>query len=190
MSTIDSRWVFRVKTDQKEQTNRYKTRLCARGFMQKQGIDYTETFASVVRYDSLRVFLAVVAKDDLELRQVDVQTAFLYGQLEENIYIGVPDGLKKEEPRKSAVDSVVCKLEKSLYGLKQSLRCWNRRFTQFLNEFEFKECEADPCVFTGRFEGESVFLALFVNEGLVAARSKKILNYIINRLNETFKVQQ
>lgn len=88
---IDSKWVFRVKEDPEKKAIRFKARLCARGFMQKAGIDYTETFAPVVRYDSLRTLLAIVAEEDLELLQFDVQTAFLYGELDEDIYMEIPE---------------------------------------------------------------------------------------------------
>lgn len=120
----------------------------------------------------------------LELMQFDIQTAFLYGKLNETIFMEVPEGLEVgEEPR-----CIVCKLEKSLYGLKQSPRCWNRRFTQFLNEFEFKECETDKSMFIGQYKNEVVYLALFVDDGLVAASTKETLDSIINRLRNTFKV--
>lgn len=188
MNTIDSKWVFRLKENPEEGAMRFKARLCARGFMQKEGVDYTETFAPVVRYDSLRVLLATVAENELELTQFDVRTAFLYGEVVETIYMKVPEGLDVAEVSNGRRESVVCKLEKSLYGLKQAPRCWNKKFTQFLNEFELKECEADPCVFVGQCERKSVLLALFVDDGLVAAESKKTLDIIIKRLSDNFKI--
>ena len=185
MRTIDSKWVFRVKTSAEGENHRFKARLCARGFLQREGIDYNETFAPVVRYDSLRVLLATIATKDLEVVQFDVQTAFLYGKLDETVFMEVPDGV---DLGARTSGSVVCQLERSLYGLKQSPRCWNRRFTEFLSEFEFKECEADKCVFVGEFEGEIVYLALFVDDGLIASRKKETLNRIVSRLSQTFKV--
>ena len=101
--------------------------------MQQQGIDYSETFAPVVRYDSLRVFLAVVAVQDLELEQFDVQTAFLYGELEEEIFMEIPEGVRSDEATSESAQERVCSLTKSLYGLKQSPRCWNKRFSAFLD---------------------------------------------------------
>ena len=187
MKTIDSKWVFRLKEDPEEGTRRYKARLCARGFQQREGVDYTETFAPVVRYDSLRVLLATVATEDLELLQFDVQTAFLYGELDETIYMEVPEGLNVVG-KKSNKEDVVCKLRKSLYGLKQSPRCWNQKFTLFLSEFELEACEADKCVFVSQFENETVYLALFVDDGLVAAKSRKTLDIIIKKLSDTFEI--
>jgi hypothetical protein len=91
---------------------KYKARLCARGFQQKHGIDYTKTFAPVVRHDSLRVLLAIITQQDLEMSQFDMKTAFLYGDLEETIYMKIPEGLKVNSSK-----NLVCKLNKSLYGL-------------------------------------------------------------------------
>lgn len=127
MKTIDLKWVFRVKMDPNKKTQRFKARLCARGFMQKRGIDYTETFAPVVQYDSLRVLLAMVTEKDLELLQFDVQTVFLYGELKEDIFMEVPEGLNIE----TAIEEIsVCKLNKSIYGLKQVLEPKVHKFSE------------------------------------------------------------
>lgn len=184
MRLIDSKWVFRVKKDADGKSYRFKARLCARGFRQQEGIDFKETFSPVVRYDSLRILLAIIAAKNLEVMQFDVQTAFLYGELEETIFMEIPEGLNvKEDPR-----NITCKLERSLYGLKQAPRCWNLKFTKFLNEYNFKECEADKCVFIGKFMDNVVYLAVFVDDGLVASNNVETLKIIIQRLNETFKI--
>lgn len=109
MRPIDSKWVFRVKPDEDGRTHRFKARLCARGFLQREGVDFNETFAPVIRYDSLRVLLATAAEKDLEVKQFDVKTAFLYGHLEEEIFMEIPEGLEVKECAKS----VVCKLKKA-----------------------------------------------------------------------------
>jgi transposase InsO family protein len=188
VKTIDSKWVFKLMRNPEGDVYRYKARLCARGFLQQRGVDYNETFAPVVRYDSIRVLLALVAAEDLELAQFDIQTAFLHGQLEEEIYMEVPEGLSGEKQSKSARKSAVCKLNKSLYGLKQAPRCWNKKFSAFLHEFCFKETEADQCIFVGNVGNESVYLALFVDDGLIAAKSLDTLDIMLGRLSETFKI--
>jgi hypothetical protein len=188
VKTIDSKWVFKLMRNPEGDVYRYKARLCARGFLQQRGVDYNETFAPVVRYDSIRVLLALVAAEDLELAQFDIQTAFLHGQLEEEIYMEVPKGLSGEKQSKSARKSAVCKLNKSLYGLKQAPRCWNKKFSAFLHEFCFKETEADQCIFVGNVGNESVYLALFVDDGLIAAKSLDTLDIMLGRLSETFKI--
>lgn len=182
---IDSKWIFKLLRDTSGEVYRYKARLCARGFLQKEGLDYTETFSPVVRYDSLRVLLAIVTEKDLELVQFDVRTAFLHGELKEDIYMEIPEGLtvKKEENQ-----DVVCKLNKSLYGLKQAPRCWSEKFREFLKQFKFKESEADKCVFRGRVEETDVYLALFVDDGLIAAESSRVLEKVVESLRNAFEI--
>lgn len=118
--TIDTKWVFKVHRKTTGDIERFKARLCARGFKQKEGMDYTETFSPVVLYDSLRVLLAIIAEKDLELAQFDVKTTFLYGELKEEVFMEIPEGLVIDDAKEK-----VCKLNKSLYGLKQASRCWN-----------------------------------------------------------------
>ena len=182
---IDSKWVFKVKQNVSGDVYRYKARLCARGFQQKEGLDYTETFSPVVRYDSLRVLLALVAEKDLELVQFDVRTAFLHGELKEEIYMEVPEGLNIVEGRKY---DVVCKLNKSFYGLKQAPRCWNEGFYKFLQKFSLRETEADKCLFSGSVNGSEVFLALFVDDGLITAESSQVLESVIKSLEKEFEI--
>ena len=90
----------------------------AKGFSQEEGIDYFENFATVVRYESIRILLALTVKEDYEIAKFDVNTAFLNGHLQEDIYMDLPEGYATEESR-----ALVCKLRRSLYGLKQSPRC-------------------------------------------------------------------
>ena len=96
---------------------RFKARLVAKGYAQKEGIDYNEIFSLVVKHSSIRIMLALVAQYDLELVQLDVKTAFLHGDLNEEIYMCQPDGYKVK-----GKENLFCKLKKSLYGLKQSPR--------------------------------------------------------------------
>jgi hypothetical protein len=129
--------------------------------------------------------LAMVAEKDLELVQFHVETAFLYGELTEDIYMEIPEGLavNKEENQ-----DLMCKLNKSLYGLKQAPRCWNKKFRVFLKQFNFKESEADKCVFNGKIDGIDVYLALFVDDGLIASKSQQALKSIIESLKTIFNI--
>lgn len=122
--TIKCRWVYKKKHNSKNQVERYRARLVAKGFSQKQGIDYTETFSPVVRMDTIRFLLAYAAKADLNMVHFDVTTAFLYGQLQETIYMDQPPGSDSKK-------NLVRLLNKSIYGLKQSSRVWNICFTTF-----------------------------------------------------------
>ena len=116
---IDSKWVFKAIQNPDGSVRRYKAILCARGFLLERGVDFEETFSPVVRYDSLRVLLATVTQEDLEMVQFDVCTAFLYGNLQEEVHMKIPVGLNVEKN----ASEVECRLRKSLYGLKQAPRC-------------------------------------------------------------------
>ena len=112
---IECKWVFKTKKDSLGNIERYKARLVAKGFTQNEGIDYKETFSPVSKKDSLRVIMTLVAHFDLELQQMDVKTAFLNGNLEEKIYMKQLEGFSS-----SGGEHLVCKLKKSIYGLKQA----------------------------------------------------------------------
>ena len=113
VQAIGCKWVYKTKRDSLGNIERYKARLVAKGFTQKEGIDYTETFSPVSKKDSLRIILALVAHLDLELQQMDVKTTFLNGDLEEEVYMKQPEGFSSREG-----EHLVCKLKKSIYGLK------------------------------------------------------------------------
>ncbi|GKC16487.1 retrovirus-related pol polyprotein from transposon TNT 1-94 [Tanacetum coccineum] len=114
---VGCKWVYKTKLDQKGNIERFKARLVAKGYTQKEGIDYNETFSPVSRKDSLRIVMALVAHYDLELHQMDVKTAFLNGDLHEDVYMTQPEGFMVE-----GKEHMVCKLKRSIYGLKQASR--------------------------------------------------------------------
>ena len=117
---VGSKWVFKTKTDADGYVERFKARLVAQGFSQKFGLDYDETFCPVVRLESVLALIALSVQQGLQLHQVDVTTAFLNGQLEEEVYMKQPDGFVAP-----GNDHLVCLLKKSIYGLKQPPHCWN-----------------------------------------------------------------
>lgn len=179
---ITCKWVFCIKKNKEGGIERYKARLCARGFTQVKDLDYKETFSPTTRYDSIRILLSIAAREDLEVEQFDVKTAFLYGELLEEIYMEAPEGIDVEP-------SQVCKLNKSLYGLKQSSRCWNKKFTSFLTTYGFKPCPSDNCVFVGYFNNVKVLLIIYVDDGLLLSKDKEILNVILQDLRKNFEIK-
>ena len=122
---VSCKWVFKAKTKPDGTLDRRKARLVARGFSQTEGVDFFETFSPVVRYESVRCVLSLAAERDMTIKQFDVKTAFLYGDLEEEVYMQQPEAYDDGSGK-------VCKLQKSLYGLKQSSRNWNSKFSEFL----------------------------------------------------------
>lgn len=130
-------------------------------------------FSPVVRFTSVRAILAIAAAEKMTLRQFDVKTAFLYGELEEDVYMKQPIGFNNGSGK-------VCKLYKSLYGLKQASRCWNKKFSAFIEKFRFTACESDPCVFVRTTNGLRLLLAIYVDDGLITASNEKepVIKYL------------
>jgi len=142
-----------------------------KGFIQIEGIDYEETFSPVVRFASIHLLLALVAHLNLELFQMDVKTAFLNGNLEEEIYMDQAIGfiLKSQEDK-------VCHLKRSIYGLKQSSRSWYFRFHEAITSFGFVMVSKNDCVYVKRTTREIMFLTLYVNDILLAGNNLEIIN--------------
>ncbi|GFX73992.1 retrovirus-related Pol polyprotein from transposon TNT 1-94 [Trichonephila clavipes] len=178
---IPCKWVYRLKTNLDGSINKYKARLVARRFSQRQGIDYSETYSPVAKLGTIRTVLSIAAEERMHLTQFDVSTAFLYGDLEETIFMKQPEGFKDGSGR-------VCKLKRSLYGLKQSPRCWNKCFGQFLTDLSFKASEADPCLYIRERKGRKLLIVLYVDDGLIAATDQQDSEMFIKELKTKFKI--
>lgn len=153
---LDTRWVFRHKRDSKGRIIRYKARWVVKGYEQQAGVDFNETFASVVKPMSYKALFAIAAAQDFEIEQMDVKTAFLYGSVEEEIYVNQPEGFDDRTGR-------VCRLNKALYGLKQSPRVWYQTLSEFLTDAGFKPLNSDSSVFA---KG-SMYIAVYVDDLLL-----------------------
>ncbi|GKA99399.1 putative zinc finger, CCHC-type containing protein [Tanacetum coccineum] len=129
---VGCKWVYKTKLGPKGNVERYKARLLAKGYTQMEGIDYKETFSPVSKKDSLRIVMALVAHFDLELHQMDVKTEFLNGYLHEDVYMAQPQGFKSK-----GQEHLVCKLKKSIYGLKQASRQWYLEFDEVMKKHNF-----------------------------------------------------
>ncbi|KAJ9557320.1 hypothetical protein OSB04_011934 [Centaurea solstitialis] len=144
---VGHKWVFKKKTDMDGNVHTYKARLVAKGFTQTHGIDYDEIFSPVAMLKLIRILMAILAYFNYEIWQMDVKTAILNGKLTEDVYMQQPEGF--EDPKNP---NKVCKLLKSIYGLKQASRCWNLHFDERIKEFGFAKSEFEPCVYT-KFSG-------------------------------------
>lgn len=178
---IPNKWVFRVKRNPDGTIERYKARLVVKGFRQKKGSDYDETFSPVARMATIRALISVAASERMHITQFDVTTAFLNGFIKEEIYMKQPEGFEDGTNK-------VCRLKRSLYGLKQAPRCWNNRFHEILKELEFVQCTADPCLYTKKVGEKKILLTLFVDDGLVAASDKELADEFISNLRRKLKI--
>ena len=159
---IGCKWVYKRKKNAEGKVETFKARLVAKGYTQKAGIDYDETFSPVAMLKSIRILLSIAAALDYEIWQMDVKTAFLNGHLDESIYMVQPNGfVVKGQERK------VCKLLRSIYGLKQASRSWNQRFDQAIKTFGFEQNVDEPCVYKRIKDGKVVFLVLYVDDILL-----------------------
>jgi transposase InsO family protein len=181
---IGCKWVFKTKKDSLGNIERYKARLVAKGFTQKEGIDYTETFSPVSKKDSLRVIMALVAHFDLELQQMDVKTTFLNGDLEEEVYMKQPEGFPSSDG-----EQLVCKLKKSLYGLKQASRQWYLKFHNVISSFGFVENIMDQCIYLKVSGSKICFLVLYVDDILLATNDKGLLYEVKQFLSKNFDMK-
>ena len=156
----------------------------AKGYTQKEGIDYDETFSPVAMLKSVRILLAVAAALDYEIWQMDVKTAFLNGELEEDIYMQQPKGFIA-----LGQEHMVCKLHRSIYGLKQASRSWNIRFDQVIKLYGFEKSPDEPCVYK-KIQGiVVVFLVLYVDDILLIGNSVKVLSDVKGYLEKHFDMK-
>jgi len=178
--SVKSKWVLKIK-ELPDGSVKYKARLVAKGFSQKEGIDYTETFAPVIKYKSLRILLAIANERNMEVHQLDVTTAFLYGDLDEEIFMEPPEGARSPDQK-----GTVWKLNKSLYGLKQSPRCWNRKIHTFFEKEGFSRSLTDYATYTKGSGSTQVILALYVDDMLILSESLEEVNRVKGALKQTF----
>ncbi|KAG6590536.1 Integrase catalytic core protein [Phytophthora cinnamomi] len=164
---VGTKWVFKIKRNADGSIEKFKARLVAKGFVQKYGIDYTETFSPVVKYVTLRMIIAVAKYFGWPMDQLDVVTAFLYGLMKEKVFCSVPEGVELDD----GFDCV--ELLKAIYGLKQASRVWNETFDEYVRSIGFRVSSYDPCLYIKVVDGECVLLLVYVDDVLVTGSSAK-----------------
>ena len=179
---IPSKFVFRVKEDAAGLPTVFKARLVAKGFAQRPGFDYGDTFAPVAHSSSLLLLIATAAHYNFYLGQADIRTAFLYGDLNEEVYLQPPAGVAI--PRGS-----VWRLRKSLYGLKQAPACWNTKLDGTLVKLGLHPTTSDPCVYQGEVDGKRILLAVYVDDLIIAACNRACVESILRKLGEYFSLK-
>lgn len=182
---LDSKWIFKKKKLENGE-EKFKARLVIRGFRDKNNYELRETYAPVSRLALIRAVLAVINKMNLEAVQLDVKTAFLNGVLEDDIYMEIPVGTEHDEHTRR---TKVCKLKKTLYGLKVSSKKWYERFTKEAKRLGLERDINDPCLFTWRKDGLLVILVLYVDDIILASNSPEKLHEIKSELCKTFEMK-
>lgn len=182
--TVGCRWVFSVKHKADGSVDRYKARLVAKGYTQTYGVDYQETFSPVAKLNTVRVLLSLAANLDWPLHQLDVKNAFLHGELKEEVYMEVPPGyttLSKTE--------MVCKLQRALYGLKQSPRAWFGRFSLAMKKYGFQQSNSDHTLFLKHKLGKVTALIVYVDDIIITGDDVEEMSQLQKQLATEFEMK-
>lgn len=178
---IGLKWVYRLKKNPEGKIVKHKARLVAKGYVQRQGIDFNEVFAPVARLETIRVLLAVAAQKDWEVHHMDVKTAFLNGELEEDVYVAQPIGYEdKKNPNK------VLKLHKALYGLRQAPRAWNSKLDGCLKELGFEQCPHEHALYKTFFEGEIMIVGVYVDDLVMTGGNRQVIKKFKTEMQQKF----
>lgn len=184
VNIVGSKWIFKAKYQPNGSLDRCKARLVARGFTQKHGIDYQETFSPVVKPTTIRLVLSIAISRGWNLRQIDVSNAFLHGHLDETVYMQQPPGF--EDFR---YPDHVCKLHKSIYGLKQSPRAWYSRLSSKLLDLGFRPSVSDTSLFIYTHSNITIYMLVYVDDIIIAGSSKDAISGLITSLSNSFPVK-
>ncbi|CAI5731226.1 unnamed protein product [Peronospora farinosa] len=185
VKVIGHKWVFGYKYDENGQIVRYKARLVALGYLQTHGFDYFDTYSPEACSNTIRVFLSVCCSMQYVIRQFDVETAFLNGDLEEDVYMEAPYGIE-------IAPGMVCKLRRSLYGLKQAAAVWHKKTCSVFSAMGFEQCRADTCLFVRRNNAKNkspTYIVLYVDDLLIGCKSDAEADTIYKELSEHFTVK-
>lgn len=180
---ISLKWVYKLKKNTDGEIVKYKARIVARGFVQKKGVDFEEVFALVTRLETVRLLLALAAKNGWEVHHLDIKSAFLNGDLIEEVYVSQPEGFVNEKKRHK-----VYRLLKALYGLRQAPRAWYARLNKCLKDFGFSKCPYKHAVYTKREGDEFLIVAVYVDDLLVTGSSMKNILKFKREMGKEFEM--
>lgn len=181
---VGCKWIFKKKLRPDGTIEKYKVRLVAKGYTQKEGEDFFDTYSPVARLTTIRVLLSLAALYGFVVHQMDVKTAFLNGELDEEIYMEQPDGFVA-----LGQEGKVVKLLKSLYGLKQAPKQWHEKFDRTLTSAGFIVNEADKCVYYRFGGGEGVILCLYVDDILIFGTNINVVSELKSFLSQKFDMK-
>jgi hypothetical protein len=180
---IGLKWVFKLKRNSEGEVMKHKARLVAKGYVQKEGIDFEEVFAPVARLDTIRLILAMAANRGWQVHHLDVKSAFLNGELEEEVYVTQPEGFVKDGKEKH-----VYKLSKALYGLRQAPRAWNVKLDRSLKNLKFSKCANEPVVYTRGVGRSTVVLGVYVDDLIVTGEDPAEIEVFKQQMTSEFEM--
>ncbi|GJS83889.1 retrovirus-related pol polyprotein from transposon TNT 1-94 [Tanacetum coccineum] len=180
---IKLKWIYKVKIDKFGGVLKNKARLVAQGFRQEEGINFEESFAPVARIEAIRIFVANAANKNMMIFQMDVKTAFLNGELKEEVYVSQPEGFVDQDN-----PSHVYKLKKALYGLKQAPRAWYDMLSSFLISQHFSKGAVDPTLFTRKAGNDLLLVQIYVDDIIFASTNTAMCNEFANLMTTKFKM--
>ncbi|KAM1096787.1 hypothetical protein ACFX19_014531 [Malus domestica] len=178
------KWIFKRKMKSDGSINKYKARLVAKGYKEREGLDYFDTYSLVKRITYIRMLIAIVAIYNLNIYQMDVKTAFLNGDLDEEIYMKQLEGFIVHGQEKK-----ICRLVKSLYGLKQTPNQWHHKFDIAMLSNGFKINECDKCVYTKSTQEGYVIVCLYVDDMLIIGSNHEIIKSTERMLASKFDMK-
>ncbi|KAL4573020.1 hypothetical protein LXL04_019813 [Taraxacum kok-saghyz] len=181
---VGCKWVYRLKKRSDGTIDRHKARLVAQGFSQEAGIDYFDTFSPVIKPTTIRLVLSIALSKGWRIRQLDINNAFLNGDLSEEVYMKQPKGF--EDP---AQPNHVCKLHKALYGLKQAPRAWFTKLKTYLVANGFRACQSDTSLFVHVTAKSTIYVLVYVDDLIVTGTDDSILSQFIQKLHTMFSLR-
>ena len=180
---IGVKWVYKLKRDANGDVVKHKARLVAKGYVQKKGVDFEEVYAPVTRLETVKLLLALAAKNQWEVHHMDVKSAFLNGELQEIVYVTQPDGFIQE-----GKEHMVYRLIKALYGLRQAPRAWYAKLNEYLEELGFVKCPYEYAVYTKREGNEVLIVGVYVDDLLITGTSIDIISKFKKQMKEKFEM--
>lgn len=181
---VGCKWVFRIKKKPDGSIDRYKARLVAKGYSQEEGVDYFDTFSPVIKQTTIRVVLSIAVTRNWPLRQVDINNAFLNGDLAEIVYMEqAPGFISPDRP------SHVCRLKKALYGLKQAPRAWFQKLNQALLRHGFRQCISDSSLFIKHHGSDVVYVLVYVDDLIISGSNSSFIDEFVKYLNSVFSLK-
>uniref|UniRef100_A0A2N9F0Q4 Reverse transcriptase Ty1/copia-type domain-containing protein n=1 Tax=Fagus sylvatica TaxID=28930 RepID=A0A2N9F0Q4_FAGSY len=181
---IGCKWVFRIKHHADGSIERFKARLVAKGFHQQPGIDYGETYSPVIKPTTVRAVLSIAISTGWSIRQIDIQNAFLHGQLSEDVFMAQPPGYQHP-----SYPSHVCKLNKAIYGLKQAPRAWFSRLSSRLLQLGFHGSLSDMSLFIYKSQSFTMFILIYVDDIIITCSNKSEIDKLLCLLESDFAVK-